>query len=98
MVTGGPPQTCSLECTSPICSLGDHGARYKTPEYPLEYAMQLLVMHKQPVQMGEASTQKRRAERAIRPTINMGSSEDYFIFLQCSSRVLQAVLPVERCC
>ena len=34
--------------------------RYKTPKYPLEYAMQLQVIHKQqqPVKTGEAVTQK----------------------------------------
>ena len=84
---GGPPQNCSLECTNPNCTLGDNGAKYKTPEYPLEYAMQLLVMHneyhKQQVPTGEASTKKCRAEKVCRPTIKMGSSEDDFIFFQC---------------
>ena len=84
---GGPPQNCSLECTNPTCTLGDNGAKYKTPEYPLEYAMQLLVMHnenhKQPVTTGEASTKKCRAEKVCRPTIKMGSSENDFIFFQC---------------
>ena len=32
MAPGGPSQTCSLECPSPSCTLGDNGSRYKTPE------------------------------------------------------------------
>ena len=28
----GAPQNCSLECTKPYCTLGDDGAKYKTPE------------------------------------------------------------------
>ena len=78
----------SLECTSPNCTLGDNGARYRTPELEGSLAMQLLLMHnennhKQTVQTGEASTQKRRAEKVCRPTIKMGSSEDDFIFFKC---------------
>ena len=78
----------SLECTSPNCTLGDNGARYRTPELEGSLAMQLLLMHnennhKQTVQTGEANTQKRRAEKVCRPTIKMGSSEDDFIFFQC---------------
>ena len=53
-----------------------------------DLAIQLLVMHnennhKQPVHMGEASTQKRRAEKVNRLTIKMRSSEDDYIFFQC---------------
>ena len=64
---GGPPQTCSLECTNPNCTLGVNGAIYKIPNKPLKYAMQLLVMqndnyHKQPVQMGEAITEVKSRE------------------------------------
>ena len=53
MATGRPPPvsplTHSLECTSPECTLGDGGARYKnkTPEYPLEFTMQMLQMHRE---------------------------------------------------
>ena len=46
MATGDPPpassQTCSLECT-----LGDNGARYKTPELEGGLVMQMLVMHRE---------------------------------------------------
>ena len=94
MAPGGPPstpsETHSLECTSPECTLGVGGARYKTPAYPLEYAMQMLVMHRednhqqrQPVQVVESNGQNRKAEKVSRPTIKMGSSEDDFIFFQC---------------
>ena len=83
----GPPQTHSLECTNPECTLGEDGARYKTPEYPLEFAMQMLRMHREdnhrPVQVVESSSQNRKAEKVSRPTIKMGSSEDDFIFFQC---------------
>ena len=40
-----PSQTHSLECTSAQCTLGENGAKWRTPEYPLEYAMQMLLMH-----------------------------------------------------
>ena len=84
MATG----TCSLECPSPNCTLGDNGARYKTPELEGGIAMQMLVMHKelnhnQPVQMVEAGTLKHKAEKVCRPVIKMGSSEDDFIFFKC---------------
>ena len=51
--------TCSLECPSPNCTLGEDGARFKTPELDAALAMQLLMLHdernhKQPVQMVEA--------------------------------------------
>ena len=93
MATGDPPpdppQTVSLECTSPECTVGDGGTRYKTPAYPLEYAMQMLVMHDnnnhrqpRPAQVVESS-QNRKAEKVSRPTIKMGSSKDDFIFFQC---------------
>ena len=92
MAPGGPgtapPQTHSVECTSAECTLGENGARYRTPEYPLEYAMQMLMMHTetnhkhpQPAQVVE--TQTRKAEKVSRPTLKMGSSEDDFIFFQC---------------
>ena len=48
MASGGPPsgtgpsQTYSLECTSAQCSLGENGAKWRTPEYPLEFAMKML--------------------------------------------------------
>ena len=94
MATGDPPpdppQTVSLECTSPECTVGDGGTRYKTPAYPLEYAMQMLKMHREdnhqqqrPAQVVESSGQNRKAEKVSRPTIKMGSSEDDFIFFQC---------------
>ena len=94
MAPGGggppPPQTCSLECTDPNCTLGDNGAKYKTPEFPLEFAMQMLVMHNtnnhqqpRPAQVVESQSQNRKAEKVNRPTIKMGSSEDDFIFFQC---------------
>ena len=84
--TGDLPHTCSLECTSPSCRLGDNGARYKTPELEGALAMQLLIMHneknhRQPVQTGKASTQNRRVKKVSRPTIKMGNSEDDFILL-----------------
>ena len=58
----GPPQTHSLECMSPDCTLGDNGTRYKTPEYPLEFDMQMLVKHrednhKQPTQLVKTGSQ-----------------------------------------
>ena len=58
--------TCSLECPSPNCTLGEDGARFKTPELDAALAMQLLMLHdernhKQPVQMVEAGNQKRSA-------------------------------------
>ena len=96
MATGRPPPvsplTHSLECTSPECTLGDGGARYKnkTPEYPLEFTMQMLQMHREdnhhhprPAQVVESASQNRKAEKVSRPTIKMGSSEDDFIFFQC---------------
>ena len=45
----------SLQVIQVLSTLGNNGARYKTPEYPLEYAMQLQVIHKQqqPVKTGE---------------------------------------------
>ena len=90
MAPGGPgqPQTHSLECTSLGCTLGDNGARYRTPEYPLEFTMQMLMMHTetnhkqpQPAQVVNANTQKHKAEKVSRPVVKMGSSEDDFIFL-----------------
>ena len=64
-----PPQTHSLECTSPECTLGVGGGKYKTPEYPLEHAMQMLVMHMeynhqkpQPAQVVESSGQNRKRD------------------------------------
>ena len=39
--------TAVLECTNPECTLGDGGARYKTPVLEMQYAMQMLVMHRQ---------------------------------------------------
>ena len=79
MATGGPPQICSLECESPDCSLGNNGARWKSPELEAGLAMQLLMLHTEknhkehPVQTVEAGSQKRRAEKVSRPTIKMGS-------------------------
>ena len=87
MATGGPPQTCSLECENPDCSLGKNGARWKSPEMEASLAMQLLVVHiennhkQQPVQVVE--TKKSKAEKVSRPTIKMGSTEDDFIFFKC---------------
>ena len=85
-----PQQTHSLECTSAECTLGENGARYRTPEYPLEYAMQMLMMHTetnhkhpQPAQVVNATTQKHKAEKVSRPVVKMGSSEDDFIFFKC---------------
>ena len=89
MATGGPPRTCSLECENPDCSLGKNGARWKSPEMEAGLAMQLSMVHiennhkQQPVPTVEAGSQKRRAEKASRPTIKMGSSEDDFIFFKC---------------
>ena len=92
MAPGGPgsapPPTCSLECTSPECTLGEGGARYRTPELEMEVAMQLLVMHrednhKQPQPAQVTNTQKHKAEKVSRPIIKMGSSEDDFIFFKC---------------
>ena len=81
MATGRPPPvsplTHSLECTSPECTLGDGGARYKnkTPEYPLEFTMQMLQMHREdnhqqprPAQVGESGSQNRKAEKVSHPT------------------------------
>ena len=69
MATGGPPppQTYSLECPSPNCTLGEDGARFKTPELDAALAMQFLMLHdernhRQPEQMVEAGNQKCRAE------------------------------------
>ena len=79
----------TLECTHADCALGDEGAKYKTPELELEYAMQMLLMHRQdnhqqgaPVVAG-AGVRKSKAEKVSRPTIKMGSSEDDFNFFQC---------------
>ena len=51
MAKGGPPpvpsKTCSLECTSRECTLGDDGGRWKTPELVSSLAMQMLVMHRE---------------------------------------------------
>ena len=87
---GSPPQTHSLECTSAQCALGENGAKWRTPEYPLEFAMQMLTMHtetnhKHPQQSQVVNTtiQKHKAEKVNRPTIKMGSSEDDFIFFKC---------------
>ena len=82
--------TCSLECTSPDCTLGDNGGRWKTPELESSLAMQMLVMHREdnhqqplPVQGVETAGKKNKAEKVSRPTIKMGSSEDDFIFFKC---------------
>ena len=94
MAPGGPgtspPQTHSLECTSAECTLGENGARYRTPELEISLAMQMLVMHREdnhrqprPAQVVETNSQKSKAEKVSRPTIKMGSSEDDFIFFQC---------------
>ena len=50
----------SLQVIQVLSTLRNNGDRYKTPKYPLEYAMQLQVIHKQqqPVKTGEAVTQK----------------------------------------
>ena len=76
----------TLECTHADCALGDEGAKYKTPALELEYAMQMLLMHRQdnhqqgaPVVAG-AGVRKSKAEKVSRPTIKMGSSEDDFNF------------------
>ena len=68
------------------CTLGENGSRYRTPEYPLEFAMQMLMMHTgtnhkqpQPVQVVNASTQKHKAEKVSRPVVKMGRSEDYLL-------------------
>ena len=73
---GGPPQTHSLECTSAQCTLGENGAKWRTPEYPLEFAMQMLTMHtetnhKHPqlAQVVNATTQKLKAEKVNCPII-----------------------------
>ena len=88
MAPGG--QTCSLECTSRDCTLGDNGTRYKTPELESGLAMQMLVMHREdnhqqprPVQSMETAGKKNKAEKVSRPTIKMGSSEDDFILFKC---------------
>ena len=77
----------SLQCPSQNCTLGDHGARYKTPELESGLAVQMLLMHndnhKQPARVGETNSQNRKAEKVSRPTIKMGSSEDDYIFFQC---------------
>ena len=72
-----PPQTHSLECTSPECTLGYGGARYKTPAYPLKYAMQMLVMHREdnhhqqlrPAQVGQSNGQNHKAENISFPNV-----------------------------
>ena len=82
MATGGPPpissKTCSLECTSRDCTLGDNGGRWKTPELEGSLAMQMLVMHREdnhqqplPVQgQGvEIAGKKNKAEKVSRSTI-----------------------------
>ena len=78
----------TLECTPPGCTLGNDGAKYKTPEMEMEFAMQLLVMHQannhqQGAVMAGAGVKKTNAEKVNRPTIKMGSSEDDFNFFQC---------------
>ena len=79
----------TLECTHPDCTLGNDGAKYKTPEMEMEFAMQLLVMHRQDNHrqgaqvMAGAGVKKTKAEKVNRPTIKMGSSEDDFNFFQC---------------
>ena len=90
MATGGPGTAHSLECTSAECTLGENGSKWRTPEYPLEFAMQMLMMHTetnhkhpQTTQVVSASTQKHKAEKVSRPVIKMGSSEDDFIFFKC---------------
>ena len=74
---GCPLQTCSLVCTNPNCTLGENGAKYKAPEFPLEFAMQMLVMHDtnnhhqpRPAQVVERSLTVRTARQkklAARP-------------------------------
>ena len=88
MAPGG--QTCSLECTSRDCTLGDNGTRYKTPQLESGLAMQMLVMHNEnnnqqpwPVQGVETAANKSKAEKVSRPTIKMDNSEDDFICLSC---------------
>ena len=96
MASGGPPsgmgqpQTFSLECTSAQCALGENGAKWRTPAYPLEFAMQMLTMHNdnnhkhpQQAQVVNATNQKHKAEKVNRPILKMGSSEDDFIFFKC---------------
>ena len=82
--------TCSLECTSRECTMGDSGGLWRTPELESGLAMQMLVLHMdynhqkpQPAQMVESGGQNRKAEKVSRPTLKMGSSEDDFIFFQC---------------
>ena len=86
---GGPPQTHSLECTSAQCTLGEDGAKWRTPKYPLEFAMKMLEMHTetnhkhpQQAQVVNATTQKHKAEKVSRPVVKMGSSEDDFNFFK----------------
>ena len=88
MATDG--QTHSLECSSAQCTLGEDGAKWRTPEYPLEFAMKMLEMHTetnhkhpQQAQVVNATTQKHKAEKVSRPVVKMGSSEDDFIFFRC---------------
>ena len=66
----------SLECPSQSCTLGDNGARYKTPELESGLAVQMLLMHndnhKQPTRVGEFTIQNRKVETVSRPRIKMG--------------------------
>ena len=63
----------ALECTHPDCNVGNDGAKYKTPEKEMEFAMQLLVMHqannhRQGAQvMAGAGVRKTKAEKSQSP-------------------------------
>ena len=63
------------------CTLGEDGARYRTPELEIGLAMQMLVMNREdnhqqprPAQVVETTRQKSKAEKVSRPTIKMGIS------------------------
>ena len=92
MATGGPsttpPQTHSLEFTSALCTLGENDTKWRTPEYPIEFTMQMLMMHtetnhkhprQQSAQVVNSTTQKHKEEKVSRPVVKMGNSEVDFI-------------------
>ena len=77
----------SLECPRQSCTLGDDGARYKTPELESTLAMQMLTLHndehKQPEQVREVNHQNRKAEKVSRPKIKW----EVVRIISCSSSV-----------
>ena len=70
-----------LECPNAECNLGTSGAKYKTPEVEIEFAMKLLELHVQQnhgqgkVVAAANTGNKNMRERQKKPTADMEMTE-----------------------